>query len=212
MCYLNEALGDCKTTSETQKQLQLAKKTKVQYEELWKISRTERAMIHEQNAMIEGLQAQLEKQDARVQTLTERCHKCSLEGRKYKRKLESVANMIRNKDCKLEIMEKEKVGILLMQQQQASEADRLKREFEKGTRALEERNKKLEKSLEISIRKNKKLVQEVDDLKWEKLSTEAQVEEVNDFGSSIFDVPKDFMNAIVTWMEEHPKEVTRKGA
>lgn len=30
------------------------------------------------------------------------------------------------------------------------------------------------------------------------------------FGPSVFDVPVDFVHAIVSWMDEHPEEVAKK--
>lgn len=90
--------------------------------------------------------------------------------------------------------------------------DRSKKELKEEAQVLKERNKKLQRALEIALRKNKKMVQKNDKLKLEKQSMEEQVEEVNDFGPSIFDVPMDFMNAIVTWMDEYPEEVAKRRA
>lgn len=75
---------------------------------------------------------------------------------------------------------------------------------------LLEKNKVMEKSLVLSIRKNKKMAHEIEELKQDKLSTEDHVVEFNDFDPLIFDVPMDFIHAIATWIDEHPKEVAKR--
>lgn len=135
--------------------------------------------------MIEGLQARLEKEEARVKTLTKRCHERSEETRTYKEELDSVADAIKEKDHQFETMEKEKANILLMKQQQASETDRSKKELKQEAHALEERNKKLQKALVTTLGKNK-MTQKNDELKREMQSMEEQVEEAKKLRSFSF--------------------------
>lgn len=86
-------------------------------------------MIHEQNKLIEGLQEHLKEEEARVKTLAKRFHECSEEMQMYKEELDSIANALKEKDRQLELMEKEKADILLVQKQQAYEMNRSKKEL-----------------------------------------------------------------------------------
>lgn len=71
-------------------------------------------MIREQNSLIEGLQAQVESKWKRNKTLTDKCAEHLKEVKMFKVKLGSVVDAIKEKDCQLKTLEKEKADILLM--------------------------------------------------------------------------------------------------
>lgn len=52
----------------------------------------------------------------------------------------------------------------------------------------------------------------IDDLQRENSLMEKQIEEINHFVPSVFDVPPDFIFQILNWMKEHPESVLNRRA
>lgn len=192
--------------TETQQKFEHATETKGHYEKLRKAYRSDRVELREQKDLIQKIQVELEKVNERVSILSVKCQERSTENKKLK--AEHV-DAIKEKDYQLETAEKDKANLLCAQQWQLSEVGSSQ---ERVDQVFTEQIAKLEKSFTASIEKKRSLIRQVDDLRPENLSMEEQIEEVNHFGPTIFNVPPYFMHHILNWMEEHPESILKRRA
>lgn len=79
VCYLVEALKDCKTTRETQRKCKDAKETEDHYEKLWKAYCLDQAELRKQESVIQKLRADLDKANEQVNILTLKGQERSME-------------------------------------------------------------------------------------------------------------------------------------
>lgn len=159
---------------------------------------------------------QLEKEKKKNSEISAKSAKQFKELEKMTMGIDTIETTMKEKDQKLEDLEKEKndrTKQLLDLQARVAELEgtnKAKHYLSKELKRIKKKLVKSEESARVVAKKKDKVIAECDDLQSNKLYMEEQIHNISDFGQLSLDILQNYMHAIFAWIENNPGIVSKK--